>query len=291
MQNRETDISFLNRLAQKYGCCFSARNETLYFSDIYELEATDPVTTVSIRDVSKFNFRDETMKVKRAASTKYLNPDSEGTGEGLSTRPEYRVKSYRPSPLNPFHDPALRTRYYIEEVEEPEVQPVSGVNQAFLARRGFLTPFTTETNLIRGRGLEQPPEPEPEAVPPAAFQPIQSATPYTRDYYRINFTDDISFVKHFPPDPAGADADEDVTFGGARSQAEADAMAKAANHRNTTGQITGNLSLQGRPSLVSGSSILLAGFGKQWDGKYFVTQSTHSISSGGYSTQIEVKKI
>lgn len=77
----------------------------------------------------------------------------------------------------------------------------------------------------------------------------------------------------------------------AENQEQADAKAKAALHdANGNGQ-TGSLSLVGDPLLVAGNNFNLLGFG-EFDGRWHILESTHSISkSGGYTTDIEIKRI
>jgi uncharacterized protein len=71
---------------------------------------------------------------------------------------------------------------------------------------------------------------------------------------------------------------------------QGEAKAKAALYRaNTEGQ-TGSISLEGNPLLLAGNNVELTGFG-QLSGKYQIVSSNHNISTGGYLTDIEVKRI
>jgi hypothetical protein len=42
--------------------------------------------------------------------------------------------------------------------------------------------------------------------------------------------------------------------------------------------------------LVAGVTVQLKGFGG-WDGKYIVTRAVHTVGSGGYTTQISIRKV
>lgn len=54
--------------------------------------------------------------------------------------------------------------------------------------------------------------------------------------------------------------------------------------------LTGTITTQGDVGLVAGVTVQLKGWGG-WDGKYLVTQATHTVGSGGYTTQIRIRKV
>jgi len=53
---------------------------------------------------------------------------------------------------------------------------------------------------------------------------------------------------------------------------------------------TASFSLPGNVGLVAGLCVQLVGFGG-WDGKYIISQAAHSLSGGGYTTQIELRRV
>lgn len=56
-------------------------------------------------------------------------------------------------------------------------------------------------------------------------------------------------------------------------------------------ELTASFTLPGNPTLVAGRTVLLKGWG-MWNGKYMIKQSKHTVSgSGGYTTQISLRKI
>lgn len=77
----------------------------------------------------------------------------------------------------------------------------------------------------------------------------------------------------------------------AENKQQAEAKAKASLYEaNTKGQ-TGNVSVEGSPLLVAGNNVDLTGLGAL-SGKYQIRGSRHRISvSGGYTTEIEVRRV
>ena len=80
-----------------------------------------------------------------------------------------------------------------------------------------------------------------------------------------------------------------------RGQAENDGQAKAKTEctlkNKNKEKITGSFSVPGNPKLVAGVNIELTGIGA-FSGKWHIVSSTHTIdTSGGYITDVEVRKI
>ena len=77
----------------------------------------------------------------------------------------------------------------------------------------------------------------------------------------------------------------------AETDEQAKVKAEAALDRANEDQTGASLTLPGTVKLVSGVNATLQSFG-QMDGKYTVTQSRHRFSrSGGYGTEIELKRV
>jgi phage protein D len=72
------------------------------------------------------------------------------------------------------------------------------------------------------------------------------------------------------------------------TQEEADQLARAIYNRSALEFVTGTGSAIGIPDLRAGSVVGLAGVGR-FDGDYYVTQSTHTISNSGYATTFSVR--
>ncbi len=71
---------------------------------------------------------------------------------------------------------------------------------------------------------------------------------------------------------------------------EAERIAKAKLRELNLRQLTGSISLVGEPWLCAGSVVTLRGFGS-FDGNFFIEKATHSMSSSGYVTNIEVRRV
>lgn len=80
-QYRETDLTYLNRVAKDFGYIFSVRNETLIFTSIYNLEDIESVGELHRGEVSRYSFRDKTAETFKAATVKHSSP----TGNELIT--------------------------------------------------------------------------------------------------------------------------------------------------------------------------------------------------------------
>lgn len=77
----------------------------------------------------------------------------------------------------------------------------------------------------------------------------------------------------------------------AENDLQAKHKATAALDRANEDQTVANFSLMGNVKLVAGVNIMVTSFGKM-DGKYQVVKSTHTFSrSGGYGTDIELKRV
>lgn len=74
------------------------------------------------------------------------------------------------------------------------------------------------------------------------------------------------------------------------SYAEAERLAKAKLRQLNAHQITGSLSLVGDPELSAGSVVALSGFGYM-DGNFIIERASHSMTSAGYVTQVDLRKI
>lgn len=73
------------------------------------------------------------------------------------------------------------------------------------------------------------------------------------------------------------------------SVGEAQALAKKTLRLHNKLAKTAAFDLPGDVGLVAGVTVLLKGWGG-WDGKYIVTKATHKVGSGGYTTQLRIRK-
>jgi phage protein D len=74
-QNRETDLSFLNRIAEEYGLLFSIRDSMLVFQDKVELENKKHILSLDKTEVSDYEFTDKTENTYKDAKVSYHNPE------------------------------------------------------------------------------------------------------------------------------------------------------------------------------------------------------------------------
>lgn len=74
------------------------------------------------------------------------------------------------------------------------------------------------------------------------------------------------------------------------SQKEAEELARALYNDRANRFITGTGATIGLPDLRAGTLIMLKGLGDRFSGQYYVTQTTHTLSSAGYHTSFTVRK-
>lgn len=75
------------------------------------------------------------------------------------------------------------------------------------------------------------------------------------------------------------------------SQAEAEQLAQSIYDDLAREFITGSGATIGLPNLRPGRLIALEGLGRRFSGQYYVTQTTHTISSAGYQTSFVVNRM
>ena len=74
------------------------------------------------------------------------------------------------------------------------------------------------------------------------------------------------------------------------SVGEAQTLAKKHLRLHNKLAKTAVFTLPGDVGLVAGVTVQLKGWGG-WDGKYIITRATHTVGSGGYTTQIRMRKV
>jgi uncharacterized protein len=74
------------------------------------------------------------------------------------------------------------------------------------------------------------------------------------------------------------------------SQHEAKQLALETLQLIAEGLVTGTASVVGLPDLRAGNVVMISGIGTRFDGRYFVTESTHTISDAGYVTQFGFRR-
>ncbi len=74
-----------------------------------------------------------------------------------------------------------------------------------------------------------------------------------------------------------------------KSAGEAEALAKKRLRLHNKLAKTATFTFPGNVGLVAGVTVQLKGWGG-WDGKYIVTKAVHTVGSGGYTTEISLRK-
>ena len=76
----------------------------------------------------------------------------------------------------------------------------------------------------------------------------------------------------------------------ATSVAEAERLAKAQLRKLNARRVTGSLTVVGDVDLLAGCVVNCKGFGS-FDGNFIIEQATHSVSTGGYTTSLNLRRV
>ena len=87
-----------------------------------------------------------------------------------------------------------------------------------------------------------------------------------------------------------ADREEVVADIPVNSVQEATTLAREFLQENAKAMIKGTGSTVGFPELRAGAVVLIGGLDELFNGRYFVTGTTHAIGEGGYTTQFECRR-
>jgi phage protein D len=71
---------------------------------------------------------------------------------------------------------------------------------------------------------------------------------------------------------------------------EAETLARRTLENNAKEMVKGSGSVVGLPDLRAGAAVSIVGVGTRFDGRYFVTSTTHTIGDGGYTTRFECRR-
>lgn len=72
-QYNESDLSFLRRISAEYGYIFKLCDNLLVFTQIDTLEKTEPLTTLTLKDISTVSLRDTSTKTYTSCRVQYFN--------------------------------------------------------------------------------------------------------------------------------------------------------------------------------------------------------------------------
>lgn len=89
----------------------------------------------------------------------------------------------------------------------------------------------------------------------------------------------------------GEPKEEIITREAITSEEDAQNLAVSVLTRSSYAFVTGTAQTVGTPRLRAGTTVELRKLGKKFDGKYYVTESTHRIDASGYQTTISVRKV
>lgn len=101
----------------------------------------------------------------------------------------------------------------------------------------------------------------------------------------------ISATAYIDDYEAGKDSNQQLEITAkVASVSEAEALAKKRLKMQNKYERTASFTLPGDPDLCAGATVLLQGWG-YWDGKYMISKAKHSVSTSGYTTQIDLRKV
>lgn len=83
---------------------------------------------------------------------------------------------------------------------------------------------------------------------------------------------------------------EIVTDRPVHSKSEATNLAKQILRDKLKSMVTATGSVVGLPDLRAGRKVQIVGLGERFDGEYFLTETTHSLGDGGYTTELKARR-
>lgn len=89
----------------------------------------------------------------------------------------------------------------------------------------------------------------------------------------------------------GESKEEIITREAITSEEDAQKLAESVLKRSSYAFVTGTAQTVGTPALRAGTTVELRKLGRRFDGKYYVTESTHKLDGSGYQTTISVRKV
>lgn len=258
-QNRETDLGFLRRLAEKYGFMFSVRGDKLVFTDMVGVMAAASIATIDRNDCTSYSIKDKSAKVFRKANLPCFNPQKKDV-ISFSIKP---IKQYTADGRE--YEIIAPLSKYVDKIKADQK------HQAYLAKY-------------------------PNA--PAEYEQYYETMSLSQYYEMLNKQNMESNINDAPEPPdegmqfesyaGGTEFNSEDTFD---NESQAEVIGNAAVIKNATSQQEGTISMQGDPFMVAGINFQFTGIGKL-SGKYHVDESEHSIEKeSGYNTTLSIKRV
>lgn len=134
LQNKETDLSFLYRLSNDYGCTFNLRDNKLVFTNSEQLEATSAVLTLKKEDVFPYSFNDKTLGTFAGTDVKHYSQKNNEVVTGSANDDDFDSED-----VETIRVPA-------ENSQQAEVKARAALNKSNSRER--TGSFTTEGNTL-----------------------------------------------------------------------------------------------------------------------------------------------
>lgn len=131
-QYRETDLCFLRRLSEKYGCVFSIRDNQMIFTDADALEARSSGISIDRTELVSYSLEDKTSESYSAATVRYHDPGTQKVVKA-TFRSSDQLAPGNPVPAVPnsaFVDPLTAASYVGADVIEIRNKRVENDGQA-----------------------------------------------------------------------------------------------------------------------------------------------------------------
>lgn len=131
-QNKETDLSFLKRVAEKYGVVFSVRDNTITFTSVFSLETRSASFSLNVSDLKNYRFSDKADPPKSSKSV-HGNAKKNARVEVNQEFEDYKKKEGYTAPSSVSGDTSVNYGYsenkQQSELKAKSVMHVSASNQ------------------------------------------------------------------------------------------------------------------------------------------------------------------
>lgn len=125
--------------------------------------------------------------------------------------------------------------------------------------------------------------------PPSETTPEEDYEALLKPDYRAQKNPAVHYFSYTDP-TVGDEGQEYKLKKRVTSKAEAERLAKATLRKLNLRHVTGSITVVGDPSLLAGCVVECKGFGS-FDGNFIISQASHNVSSGGYTTTISLRRV
>jgi uncharacterized protein len=294
-QGKETDLGFLNRIAQDYYMLFSIRGNILTFTQITEIEKSPIALEINRTDCMSYSLNDKTVEIPIQVNVGGTNAKTgifmkaESAEQSLLSFQNLFINKisvwddFRQAVMFGFFAPA-----YIAPDLANNFKP--RLKELFTILNTNIKKGYEQARDNKGSTLDVYAKSINTTVNGGVYNDVWQKYIGKKYGETVKQAFDVLLAKlSIIEEKNKAYQDKLNLKNNVQTQQIADYKANAGAYVKKTRQVTGRLTVQGQPIALAGSNFKLLGFGR-YDGICHIEKSIHNLSrSGGYVTDIEFK--